>query len=113
MEILQLLENSGWIHSYEIQDFRQWSDGFYYRLRIIFSDGSLLFAKEYIDPDERNYSFHWQKADNQMVMRWDNAPHHTNISTFPHHKHCGENILENTEISLKDVLNIIRMSLKQ
>jgi len=46
-----------------------------------------------------------------MIMRWDNAPHHLDISTFPHHRHSGEEILENTEISIKEVLNIILESL--
>jgi hypothetical protein len=31
MEILRLLDQISWIASYEVQDFRRWEDGFYYR----------------------------------------------------------------------------------
>jgi hypothetical protein len=32
MEILKLLDRITEIKSYEIQDYKQWSDGFYYQL---------------------------------------------------------------------------------
>ncbi len=108
MEILRLLDQAKWIKHYEVLDYRQWQGGFYYRLKIIFYDHSVLFAREYIDETERDYSFHWQDDRNQMIMRWDNAHHHFDISTFPHHKHTQEGIFENTEISLKEVLKTIQ-----
>lgn len=36
------------------------------------------------------YSFHWQRADGSLIRRWDNAPHHPEISSFPHHVHDGD-----------------------
>jgi hypothetical protein len=36
MEILRLLEHADWIENYEVQDYRQWESGFYYRLKIVF-----------------------------------------------------------------------------
>ena len=33
------------------------------------------------------YSFHWQDAAGQLLKRWDNAAHHREISTHPHHVH--------------------------
>jgi len=35
------------------------------------------------------YSFHWQDADGHLLKRWDNVPHHPEISTHPHHVHVG------------------------
>ncbi|MBF0103222.1 MAG: hypothetical protein HQK77_20165 [Desulfobacterales bacterium] len=81
MEILKLLDRFNRVKTYEIQDYKRWSDGFYYKLRIVFIDESVLFAREYFDTSERHYAFHWQNVQNQMIMRWDNAPHHHNIST--------------------------------
>jgi len=107
MEILKLLDRITEIKSYEIQDYKQWSDGFYYRLKVVFTDESVLFAREYFDPGQRHYAFHWQNMENRMIMRWDNAPHHLDISTFPHHKHSDKEISESTEISIKEVLEII------
>ncbi len=108
MEILRLLDQSGWIKKYEVSDYKQWQGGFYYRLKVIFSDNSALFAREYVDETERDYSFHWQDDSNQMIIRWDNAQHHSDISTFPHHKHTKDGIFESTEISLNEVLKAIQ-----
>jgi len=27
-----------------------------------------------------------------MVLRYDNAPHHKELPTFPHHKHEGDKV---------------------
>jgi len=107
VEILSLLENLNCIKEYKIIDYKKFTDGFYYKIQIFFTDESILFAKEYFDLEERNYSFHWQKNDNSLIKRWDNAPHHKNIATFPHHKHCKDGIHESFEISLVEVLKKI------
>ncbi len=109
MDILQLLDQADWIERYEIQDFRQWNDGLYYKLKIVFQNQSILFAREYMDESERNYSFHWQDQHDALIMRWDNAPHHKSIETFPHHKHDKKGFISaNTELSIKEVLLIIQ-----
>lgn len=36
------------------------------------------------------YSFHWQRADGSLISRWDNAPHHPEITSFPNHIHEGD-----------------------
>jgi len=112
VEILKLLDDSDCIENYEIIDYKHWSTGFYYKLKAIFTDESALFAKEYFDSNERNYSFHWQQKDSHLICRWDNAPHHKSIATFPHHKHCHDGIYESKEISLVEVLKTIRQQFK-
>jgi len=59
------------------------------------------------------YSFHWQRADGTLVCRWDNAPHHPELSTFPHHLHDLDeaNILPHAPIDVFDVLSIIEQRL--
>ncbi len=71
-----------------------------YRIRIHCTQGKLLEAFERVT--EKNstkilkttkYHFHWQGLNNQLLRRWDNAPHHPEIETFPDHVHLGpENI---------------------
>ena len=41
---------------------------------------------------------------------WDNAPHHPEVSTHPHHTHIGmqENIQPSDETNLADVLKLIK-----
>lgn len=111
LEILRLLDQADWIESYDVQDYRQWAGGFYYRLKILFKNRSILFAREYVDEVERVYSFHWQDQDDRMIMRWDNAPHHRHVVTFPHHKHTPDGVFENVELALFDVLEEVRKQL--
>lgn len=63
-----------------------------YRLRIHLVDGSLLQCVERVRmrdgvPTTEKYSFHWQHADGRLICRWDNAPHHRELTGFPHHLH--------------------------
>ena len=47
-----------------------------------------------------------------MVFRCDNAPHHRNIATFPHHKHVGDNVLPSREPSLSTVLEEVALMIR-
>ncbi|QTA87888.1 toxin-antitoxin system TumE family protein [Desulfonema magnum] len=67
------------------------------------NNNTVLFVKAYVDESERNYSFHWQDADDRLIIRWDNAPHHRHIKTYPNHKHIEGEVRESFEITLNDV----------
>jgi hypothetical protein len=49
--------------------------------------------------------------NNQLICRWDNAPHHPHLSTFPSHCHRGDVLVQSTVISLDEVLEEIRQAL--
>jgi hypothetical protein len=55
------------------------------------------------------YAFHWQDAAGQLQKRWDNAAHHPEISTHPHHVHDGTeaNVHPHGPISAEEVLTLI------
>ncbi|CAK8724124.1 hypothetical protein GCAAIG_14110 [Candidatus Electronema halotolerans] len=53
MEILRLLDSENWISRYEIQEYRRWAGGFYRKIKIVFADESVLFAREYADESKR------------------------------------------------------------
>ena len=77
------------------------------RGRLLFIDGSTLEFMEYLHRDQRlKYRFHLIDKNGQMVFRYDNAPHHEN-STFPHHKHIANDILESEERGILDILREI------
>ena len=109
MEIFHSLEQSPIVSDFEVLEFRTWEDGFYYKIKIGIQDGSLLFAREFYNQNERHYSFHWQDARGSLLIRWDDAPHHRHLSTFPYHKHLGEIIAESLPISLAQVLDEIAL----
>ena len=67
----------------------------YFRVRCTLIDGSeLQLIERFCDVANslsiEKYSFHWQRRDGTPIYRWDNAPHHREIDTFPHHLHEGE-----------------------
>jgi len=86
---------------------KTFDNGFFIKITVTFYDNSLLYISEYIDEEERNYSYHWQDKNNSLIMRFDNAPYHPYIKTFPHHIHKNNVIHENTYISFKEILIII------
>ncbi len=75
------------------------------------NDGSTLHLSEAEGTDWREYSYHWQK-NNQLIRRWDNAPHHQELSNFPHHVHDSRNVKFCEYTNLVDVLTFIEIKLK-
>jgi len=86
------------------------------KLRLTFSDGSFLDIWLSADGD---YAYHWeQRRQRGQLHRWDNAPHHPHVGTFPAHLHEGdEHTLTESHLSavpetaLRDVLTFIRRNL--
>jgi hypothetical protein len=109
MEIIRSLENSKIISDFTIQDFKTFPNGFYIHIIAKLINRTIFFAREYSDEIERNYSYHWQSENNDLIMRWDNSPHYKEISTFPHHRHNSSMIEPSNEISVEDVLRYIQL----
>ncbi len=53
------------------------------------------------------YKFHYQRADETLVFRYDNLPHYPHLATFPSHKHVGDAVIEAKAPDLADVLREI------
>ena len=52
------------------------------------------------------YRYHLQTADGVLLSRWDNAPHHREISGFPDHRHNGDaTVYPTVPMDLPGVLN--------
>lgn len=55
------------------------------------------------------YSYIFVEND-KAILRYDNAPHHTEIQTFPHHKHLKDEVqsLENFQLGdfLQEVISL-------
>lgn len=39
-----------------------------------------------------SYRYHYQSADGTMIFRYDNAPHHPELSGFPEHVHRPDGV---------------------
>ena len=77
---------------------------------VYFNDESRLDFMEAVDTSKKGknkYSYHYMDDDKKMILRYDNAKHHREILTFPHHKHTKDEIIPSEEPELKDVLSEI------
>jgi hypothetical protein len=50
------------------------------------------------------YRFQYMDSANRPVFRYDNAPHHKEISSFPMHKHLGDKVTESSMPNIKELL---------
>ncbi len=104
------------VANYEV--VRQWahSDDGYIRVRITLINGDFLEATMYVVLMNRavvidNYRYQWMSPDKKSLRRrWDNAPHHLTLTSFPHHIHDGseENIVEGELLSLPTLLDLLK-----
>lgn len=85
-----------------------------FRYKLLLRDGSVIemFEKFRIMQDAvkvTKYSFHWQDGTGRLRMRWDNAPHHPEVTTHPHHVHAGSetNVMPHDPVTVEEILNII------
>jgi hypothetical protein len=84
------------------------------RIRGELSNGDFIEAFEFVvaTPDEiqtLTYRIHWQGADGHLQQRWDNAPHHREVPTYPHHVHHGlaEEVAPSEPMSIQRALALI------
>ena len=79
------------------------------RFVIELRDDSELHVFEYVDSSLHriDYSYHWQSKEKTLITRWDNAPHHPEIETFPHHMHEGDGIKPSDEPTFVEILKKI------
>jgi len=92
----------------------------YIKGKINFADGSSLAFFQHVQMAEEglhitDYRYHYMDADAQMIFRYDNAPHHRELGTFPHHKHLPTGLqctlIPDFEKILKEIDNIILKSI--
>ena len=112
MDAFRSLDQSSSVLSFDVLDHRVWHTGSYLRLRIVLRDGSELHTREYLDEHDRKYAFHWQTAEGDLLIRWDNAPHHPDLNTHPDHKHIEGGVESSGEVSLDEVLSSIEERLE-
>jgi len=92
-QIQSLLSSSPFVHDQSIS-FEDRRKAWFLRGDIYFIDNSRLHFRELFvgegNPVKLAYTYHYQRADESMVFRYDNTPHFPHLSTAPHHKHIAE-----------------------
>ncbi len=83
---------------------------------ITFENGHRLGFVEVKDVDidgKIKYRYQYMDAQQGLIFRYDNAPHHKHLRTFPHHKHVGGKTQESVEPTLHDILMGIVQLMRQ
>lgn len=88
------------------------------RIRLRLADNSLLEISESLimeggTPIWLSYRYHWQDATGRLILRYDDAPHHPEIETFPHHKHGGKTVIASQRPALPDLLAEVQRHLSK
>ena len=105
LNIVEALRCSPAVKQVQVIDLIDEATVKYLKCRAELMDGSTLHVNESSIAGKNKYSHHWQDAQNQLVVRWDNAPpHHPHLSTFPHHRHEGGTVHESPHIAIDEVL---------
>jgi hypothetical protein len=86
--------------------------------KLIFTDEPSLHFIEFVDVkgslELYKYGYHYQDRSGNMIFRYDMAPHHPEIPTFPHHKHIRSNgVINSTPPTLALVLGEIEEAIAQ
>ncbi len=77
---------------------------------IVFDSGYRLSIFEYVvvegcRAERLKYRYHLVDDSGRLVFRYDNAPHHRGLPTFPHHKHLPDGrVVASNPPSLREVL---------
>ncbi|MCP5104436.1 MAG: hypothetical protein GY950_13695 [bacterium] len=101
-------EYSSIVSNYSVSEHKKYGPAYSLVAGIEFIDGSILYIKDYLFIDgKRKYSYHWQTGKSDLIARWDNSPHHKNISTFPHHRHLPDQVTASQARSLREVIETI------
>lgn len=84
----------------------------YIKGKINFADGTSLALFQHVKITENglditDYRYHYMNADDRMIFRYDNAPHHRELDKFPNHKHLPMGLESVAMPTVKDVLEEI------
>lgn len=85
-----------------------------FKLRVLLVDSSTLhISEQYYHGTLERYACYWLDANAHLRTGWDNAPHHSHVPGFPHHKHVAsqDNVQPSEETTPEEILATIRAAL--
>lgn len=85
-------------------------------IEAVLKDNSELHIREKQSDTAFHYSYHWQDQTGKLLRRWDDAPHHKHLNTYPYHQHIQVNrkieIIESEPVTIDDVILQIQQTCK-
>ena len=77
------------------------------------SELSFMELKDTEQQEKKKYKYHYMDKNKDLNFRYDNAKHHPEIETHPHHKHTPSGIVPSEEPEIGDVLTEIEGNIKK
>ena len=74
--------------------------------KLVFIDKSIVEFMELVSTKEAEYRFQYMDKDKGLICRWDSAPHHKEVPTFPYHLHTRKGVKESKKVNFIDILDI-------
>ena len=106
-EIISALKQSAIVLDVEVLEFIDEDSVKLIKIKAVLKENCLLYITELHTRDYQKYSYHCQKNDGDLIVRWDNKPHWRDISTYPHHKHENNQVYASHRVTISDVLHQI------
>jgi hypothetical protein len=110
--ILTVINESGFFSSIDVIELIDEGTVNLLKVKARVKDSTLLYITELHTPAYQKYSYHWQKENGEVIIRWDNKPHWRNLKTFPYHKHEKDKVLPSYRVGIDDVISTIRERIK-
>ena len=84
------------------------------RIRLCFADNSVLEISEAVTLTAGtlnwlSYRYHYQTAGGTLIFRYDDAPHHPELRTYPDHKHTAVAVVDSTRPTIEQMLKEIQV----
>ncbi len=84
-----------------------------YKAKFLLADGSSLRISEvFVDDELVKYSYYWLDESNNLIAGWDNAAHHPEVRSHPHHLHIPDQMVDSTIQNLEGVLDLLSKKIK-
>ncbi len=111
-QILQILRDSALIAEPEITELRVYGEE-QFRVKIRGNVAESLTLQIWINHSPLRTRYSYQLfGEERTILRWDNAPHHPELSeNFPHHFHDEQGAMFSSELTgnpLEDVPSVLR-----
>ncbi len=81
--------------------------------KIVFVNNYALDFRELVSAEHTDYRFHFMNGNNKLITRWDSAPHHKEITTFPFHLHTPEGVRECDKVNLIEAIDSIKAAMSK
>ena len=112
-EVEKSLEECKWLIKKKSIEFSLVSDEMgIIKGKIVFVNHYSLDFRELVSAEHTDYRFHFMNGNNRLIKRWDSAPHHKEISSFPFHLHTPEGVRECDKVNLIEVIDIIKVAIR-